>query len=386
MFRNDAARLKFTPADGLEVLATGSVKVYAQRGRYQLYVASIAPLGQGALELAFKQLKDRLESEGLFNTEAKKPLPAYPMRVALITGRETAALHDMLKVLARFPFVKVSLLPVLVQGEGAAAQICAAIRTVNRADSADILIVARGGGALEDLWAFNEEPVARAIAASNVPVITGIGHEVDVSIADLVADYHAHTPTEAAQVAMARWRNADDAVDALANRLRRALVQQASGAWQRLRAVAGHEMFRRPADMVDQRRLWLDDHQRRLVAALDDRARTARDMLNDAATQFAQNHPRHRVAMAIQQLAQSQVRMTRAIRSTVLVREQRLLAAGLHLRSVSPQATMARGYSITTREDGEVVRTASDLRAGQVIVTSFADGRVKSKVSERPAD
>ena len=199
MWKSDAARVKFRPTDGMELLTGGRVAVYAEQGKYQLYVTSLRPIGQGALELALRQLRARLEAEGLFAAARKKPLPPYPLNIALVTSRQTAALQDMLKVLRRFPWLRLSLFHAPVQGDGAGERIADAIAQLNasRDRPTDVLLLARGGGSLEDLWAFNEEVVARAIAASRIPVVTGIGHEIDVSIADLVADHHAHTPTEA---------------------------------------------------------------------------------------------------------------------------------------------------------------------------------------------
>ncbi|MGH7214881.1 MAG: exodeoxyribonuclease VII large subunit, partial [Tepidisphaeraceae bacterium] len=204
MYRSQAASLRFTPSDGLEMLAHGTLKVYAPRGRYQLVVNRLQPLGQGALELAFQQLKAKLEAEGLFAEERKKPIPRYPLRVALITSRDGAALQDMLKVMRRFPWLRLMLYHVPVQGDGCGAKIATAIDHLSafheQVGGVDVVLLGRGGGSLEDLWGFNEEAVARAVARSRLPVVTGVGHEVDVSIADLVADHHAHTPTEAAQV------------------------------------------------------------------------------------------------------------------------------------------------------------------------------------------
>ncbi len=216
MFKSDAQRLKFEPTDGSEMLAGGRIGVYAQRGRYQLYVNTLSPLGKGALELAFQQLRAKLEAEGLFVAERKQLLPIYPRRILMLTSRQTAALQDMLKVLRRYPYLQLMLFHVPAQGDGSAELIADAIRFLNqkskRIAPADVIVLARGGGSLEDLWEFNEECVARAIFASRIPVVTGIGHEVDVSIADLVADYHAHTPTEAAQVIVAEWNSARQAI------------------------------------------------------------------------------------------------------------------------------------------------------------------------------
>src|SRR5688500_738390 len=227
MYAGEASLLRFQPGDGMELLASGRVAVYQQRGKYQLYVNTLDPIGQGALELAFRQLCTKLDGEGLFASERKRPIPPFPQHVALVTSTGTAALQDMLKVLRRYPFLRLSIYHVPVQGAGAAESIATALkhlsRTHQRIGGVDVVLLARGGGSLEDLWAFNEECVARAVANCTIPVVTGIGHEVDTSVADLIADHHAHTPTEAAQVVTANWRGARDGVDVAGVRLRRAV-------------------------------------------------------------------------------------------------------------------------------------------------------------------
>lgn len=343
MFRSDVARLKFMPADGVELLVSGRVAVYPQRGRYQLYVSALWPVGRGALELAFEQLCRKLKAEGLFDASRKKPLPRYPRRIALVTSRSTAALHDILKVLKRFPWIRLHLYDVPVQGEGAAEQIAQALRHLNlrAADigGIDLIILARGGGSLEDLWAFNEEVVARAVAESGIPIITGIGHEVDISVADLVADYHAHTPTEAAQVATSNWRTVAEQLQAAGVRLRRGLRTIARDARQRLLAVERHEFFRRPTDRINQFRQLLDERQRSLQLLISSRLKAA---------------------------------------------SARLEHFDRHLQAVSPQAVLRRGYSITTRAtDGSILRSARDVRAGERLITRLADGTVRSIVEDQ---
>src|SRR6267142_1676243 len=225
MWASDAEGLKFEPEDGMELLVGGRVGIYGPKSTYQIQVARLTPVGQGALELAFRQLCEKLTKEGLFEAKRKKPLPAYPMRIALVTSKEGAAVADMLKVLRRFSWLKLMVYHVPVQGDGAAERIALAIGEINRhaakVGGVDVILLGRGGGSLEDLWPFNSEMVARAIVASKIPIVTGIGHEVDVSISDLAADYHAHTPTEAAQVATAHWRTARGDIEATALRLRR---------------------------------------------------------------------------------------------------------------------------------------------------------------------
>ena len=210
MWRSDAAKLKFTVTQGMEFIASGGIKVYADRGKYQLYATSLQPVGAGTLDLAFKQLHAKLLAEGLFEASRRKPIPKFPTRITIVTSRQTAALQDVLKVLRRFTWLELCVYHVPVQGDGSGAKIADAIAHLNRVHKSlhkcDVMLLVRGGGSLEDLWAFNEEVVARAMAASRIPIVTGIGHEVDTSIADLIADHHAHTPTEAAQVITAQWR------------------------------------------------------------------------------------------------------------------------------------------------------------------------------------
>lgn len=388
MFRTDVARVRFQPQDGMELLAAGTVRVYAQRGRYQLYVSTLSPIGQGALELALRQLKEKLEREGLFDPERKRPIPRYPLRVAVITGRDTAALQDILKVFSRHPYIKVGLFAVPVQGDGAAERIAAALVAVGRAKSPgarfDVALLARGGGSLEDLWAFNEEAVARAVVACPIPVITGIGHEIDVSIADLAADYHAHTPTEAAQVLVAHWRAAPQAIEALQFRLARCARQAVAEQRQRLAGVARHEFFRRPADIVDERRQWLDDRQRAIVEALSACAETARRRLDRCDAALAAHHPGHAIRLARTTLGHRRAALLAAAARLAEQRAMRLASIDRALRAVSPSATLTRGYSITTRKStGAIVRSAEELSPGDVLLTRFADGEAESTVRDR---
>lgn len=411
MFRNDAMRLKFEPSDGMELLAAGRIGIYAQRGSYQLYVSRLEPLGQGALELAFRQLCEKLQNEGLFEADRKKPLPEYPMRLALVTSRQTAALQDMLKVLRRFPWVRLMLYHVPVQGEGAADLIAQAIRDLSAhaldLGGIDAILLARGGGSLEDLWQFNEEVVARAIVASRVPVITGIGHEVDVSIADLVADYHAHTPTEAAQVAMSRWRSADEDLAARAGRLRSALRSSVQEARSSFAAIERHEFFRKPTERVQELRQRVDDLQEDIANALRDRLTEASHRLNTQTLRLAECSPRHLLArkqqvlataesrllqhhpaqlirLRRQELSANQSRLQLALRHTLSQTQSTLDLLERHLNAVGPQQVLARGYSITTlKKGGAILRSKAQVHGGQRLITHLADGQVES-VAEDP--
>ena len=383
MWNDAAARLKFTLTDGLEVLAAGRVAVYADRGKYQLYVSTLSPLGQGALELAFQQLRMKLEKEGLFAAERKKPLPPYPNRIALVTSAATAALQDMLKVLRRFPWLRLSLYHVPVQGESAGEKIAAALRHLNSAGGFDVILLARGGGSLEDLWAFNEEIVARAVAASSIPIVTGVGHEVDVSIADLVADHHAHTPTEAAQTVTANWRIAGDAVSTIAARLSRAMRQVAADARHRLLAVARHEVFRRPLDRINIKRQLLDERQRALTMAISAGLRRRRAELVELESLWAQRHPRHLIALRRARLDGLQSQLMRSADQDLRRRLARLDALSAHLNAIGPEQVLRRGYTMTTRKkDGRLLRSAADAKIGEALVTRLADGTVESIVSD----
>lgn len=433
MWKSDAVQLRFTPADGMELLARGFVQVYAQQGKYQLYVSSLQPLGQGALELAFRQLRAKLEAEKLFAPERKRPLPRFPTRIVLITSSATAALQDMLKVLRRFPWLRLFLYHVPVQGDGCGARIAEAIGHVNRGMAAlgsppDVILLARGGGSLEDLWGFNEESVARAIAASRAPVVTGIGHEVDTSIADLVADHHAHTPTEAAQVVTAHWRGARDAVEVAAVRSLRGLRATVQHARQRLYGCERHEAFRRPLYRVMALRQLIDDRQRALALALGDHTAGLRERLQSAASRLDRNppavlfarrrarlgeiaqallalglqrvrrrralieqlaarlgerHPRNRATLAAQRLDSLAARLRVGVDAVRQREQQRVDALARFLTAVGPHQVLARGYSITTRKkDGRVVRAPGDLKPGDRIVTRFAKGDVESIVDD----
>lgn len=341
MFRSDAAKLKFTPRDGLELLVTGRIAIYAQRGRYQLYATGMHPLGQGALELAFQELRKKLAGQGLFDRDRKKPIPAYPRRIALVTGRSTAALADMLKVLRRYRWLKILLFPVLVQGDGAGNQIAEALRLISTQHASvggiDLILLARGGGSLEDLWAFNEEPVARAIFDSSIPIITGIGHEVDVSIADLVADHHAHTPTEAAQVAILGWKTIRDTLDAHGIRLRRELRTILAESRQRLNAIEMHEIFRRPTDRIGNLRQLLDDRHKGLLLGMARRLAQGTSRVESASRRLERYSPSAILARQKAQLDQASQRLRQTITHRLRRLEQTLANASQRLNAHHPQ-------------------------------------------------
>jgi exodeoxyribonuclease VII large subunit len=384
MFRGEFETLKFMPQHGMELLATGSIRIFAQQGRYQLYVNDLQPLGKGALELAFQQLRAKLEAEGLFNPDRKSELPRYPTRLAIVTSRQTAALQDILKVITRFPWIHATLFHVPVQGEGCGPQIAEAINAVNRQNQNDLIILSRGGGSLEDRWGFNHETVARAIAASVIPVITGIGHEVDVSIADLVADHHAHTPTEAAQVATSWWRNVEDLLTAMALRLNREIRGVLQEANHRLNAVERHEIFRRPTDRIDDLRMMLDDRQRSLLTALQNRLRNSMNRLDKNTARLAEWHPRNTIALQRAHLTATQARLHRAMQTHLQRQGEHISSLSSQLEALSPQRVLERGYTVTRmKKTGAIIRSASQLKVRDHIITRFHDGETEATVEDQ---
>jgi exodeoxyribonuclease VII large subunit len=387
MFKSEASRLKFTPEDGHEMLVTGRIGVYAQKGRYQLYASQIQPIGQGALELAFQQLRAKLAGDGLFEPSRKKPLPKYPKSIALVTSRQTAALQDMLKVLRRYPWLRICIYHVPVQGDGSAEQIATALKCLNdgcdKIGGIDVILLARGGGSLEDLWEFNEEIVARAVAASGIPIVTGIGHEVDTSIADLVADHHAHTPTEAAQVVVGAWRNAKELIETSRSRIRSHVRHLLESARHRLIAIERHEIFRRPTDRINSLRQFLDDRQKSFRGAMDGMISDAEHRLMRLSTRLIERHPRHQAALLRQHLSSTELRLRAASLGRVKSLSARLQLLDGHLRALSVDQVLKRGYTITTRKkDGSLVRAAKDVKVGETIVTRTGEGSIASVVED----
>jgi len=341
IWRNTASQLQFDLTDGLEVVARGGVEVYLPRGQYQLVIRQLTPRGVGALELAFRQLQEHLAAEGLFDADRKQPIPRFPRRIALVTSPTGAAVRDMLQVITRrWPSVEIVLLPVRVQGAGAAEEIARAIELVPSLPRVDVVIAGRGGGSLEDLWAFNEEIVARAIAGCPVPLVSAVGHEIDVSIADLVADVRALTPSEAGELVVPHRDELRTSLQGTRTRLAAALNQQAQRSRGRLDAFASRPVLVRPHGQVRELAGRVDELQQRIDRAGRNRIRASRDRLGTAAAA---------------------------------------------LQALSPLEVLGRGYSMTRTIDGGVVRTAENLQAGDQIVTTLASGHVTSRVeSTRP--
>src|SRR5229473_580536 len=340
-FKSQVRLFKFHPEDGLHVTLRGSISVYEPRGEYQIYVEHLEPVGLGALQLAFEQLKRKLEAEGLFDPARKKPLPLLPQRIGLVTSPRGAAVRDIVRILRRrFPNVRITLYPVRVQGEGAAAEIAGALAYFNRQKLADVLILARGGGSLEDLQAFNEESVARAIAASKIPVISGVGHETDFTIADFVADMRASTPSAAAELVVQTQREFDrhisELLQTLAQRLRYLLLERK----HRLQALATHRAFRRPIELL----------------------RKVRQLADELTSELG-------------------VRAERLLR----VKRERLERLRVQLEERSPLRVLERGYAIAYDAAGNVVRSADQVAVGDELSLQFARGRLTTEVKNKEA-
>lgn len=383
MWASRANKLKFDLEDGLAVRVRGSLTIYRQRGRFQLVVDAVEPQGIGALQLAFEQLKKRLETEGLFAAERKRSIPALPNRLGIVTSATGAALQDMLKVLRRARNLEIVVAPTAVQGDGAAAQIADAIDRLGASGLVDLVIVGRGGGSLEDLWAFNEEPVARAIAACPVPVISGVGHEVDFSIADFVADIRAATPTQAAEIVASRLedqeRRLESATVALARDLRRHLAL----ARTRLAGLEGSRGLARVPQRVRHLRERLDRAQRLgpalcgLTERMQARLVRSETLLGRLPGRIAAGGHRRLLASRCEQMGQ-------LMRSRLNQSAAALAAKRRSLENLSPRRVLDRGYSITTVKDKTTpLKSPSEVRTGQVLLTRLAGGELRSLVADR---
>ena len=338
LFKGSAMKLRFRPENGMQVIASGHISVYPRDGAYQLYCTGLSPDGVGDLSVAYEQLKEKLRLEGLFDEAHKKPLPPYPQRIAIVTSPAGAAVHDMIRILRRrYPVAKVLLLPVRVQGAEAPAEIAGAIRYANRHQLADVLITGRGGGSLEDLWAFNDERVARAIYDSEIPVISAVGHEPDVAISDFVADRRASTPSNAAEIAvpdrmeLLRWLDGAD------SRMIRGVTRQLRASRERLEGMAQKRALTDPTALIADKGMQLDHLQHRLAATM--RAVTDREGGRFAA-----------------------------------------LAAALD--ALSPLRVLGRGYALAQTESGEILRSAAQTAPGERIRVRLARGQLVCDVAE----
>ena len=339
MFKSSAMRLRFRPDNGMKVIAMGKVTVYPRDGAYQLYCAAMAMDGVGDLYAAFEQLKKKLAAQGLFDPAHKKPLPKCPGTIGIVTSSAGAAVHDMLRILRkRYPLTKVRLLPVRVQGAEAPGEIAAAIRYANRYKLVDLLIVGRGGGSIEDLWAFNDELVAHAIYESEIPVISAVGHEPDVTISDYVADLRAATPSNAAELAVPDQDTLRQNLDAMSSAMASALSRQLKAARQHLDVLSRSPALRSPTGYIEQREKSLELLKNRLIAA--------------------QNQ-------------------------SITRKNQRYIAAVSKLDAMSPLKVLTRGYSMAQTEAGEVLRSVRQVELGERVSVLLSDGKLSATVMDK---
>lgn len=338
MFRSYASKLRFRPESGMGVTALGSVTVFPRDGAYQLYCTDLIPTGMGDLYVAFEQLKERLSREGLFDPAHKKPLPLYPKRIAVITSGAGAAVRDIIRVLRhRWPNTEVVILPVRVQGAEAPAEIVGAIRYANRYRVGDLIITGRGGGSIEDLWAFNDERVARAIYESELPVISAVGHEPDVTISDFVADLRAATPSNAAELAVPDQSDIRDSLQNLQARLDHVIRRQLSEGRRRLKDHSSRKVLTSPTAYLDLKRMELDHASAKLVSVTDER---------------------------------------------IAERKQRFMQAAAALDAMSPLKVLGRGYSVARKESGEVIRSVKHVVPGEIIRLRLSDGELSCRAEE----
>jgi len=385
-FRNQVRLLKFRPEDGLHVTVRGSVGVYEPRGEYQVYVEYIEPVGMGALQLAFEQLKKRLEAEGLFDAARKKPLPVLPRRIGLVTSPRGAAVRDVLRILLRrFPNVHLILYPVRVQGEGAARDIVEAIGYFNLQKMVDVIVLARGGGSLEDLWAFNEEAVARAIAAGTIPIISGVGHETDFTIADFVADVRASTPSAAAEVVVRTRQEFDQHVAQLQQKMFQQMRYLLLEWRHRLQELAAHPGFRRLEDLLRVYRQQADEFIGRLALALQGRLERARRRFTVAETRIAAFDLRARIAALRLRLEQRSGDLRVRVERFLVLKRQRMERLRLQLDERSPLRVLERGYAIVYDAAGNVVRAAEQVAIGDEVAVQLARGRLAAEVKKKEA-
>ncbi|CAM3121386.1 exodeoxyribonuclease VII large subunit [Paenibacillus lupini] len=382
MFASHNQRLPFIPREGTKVMARGNVSVYERDGNYQFYVTAMQPDGIGSLYLAYEQLKTKLETEGLFAESRKRPIPRFPKGIGVITSPTGAAVRDIIITLQRrHPSVPIYVFPVLVQGTQAAPSIVKAIESMNRFGEVDVLIVGRGGGSLEELWAFNEELVARSIASSQIPVISAVGHETDFTIADFVADLRAATPTAAAELAVPHVAELQQQLVRQRQRLEQSLRMMVQGRKERLERVRRSPFFIHPRRYLLDQAQRLDRLQERLqqrTVRLAERGKARLDRLH---SQLSGHHPGEQAAFAAKRLQGDVKRLEQAMQSSLKERRLQLHSAIRQLDALSPLKVMARGYSLVYDEqEKRLIKSIADVQPGDLVKVKVADGQLDCHV------
>ncbi|HFZ8995819.1 TPA: exodeoxyribonuclease VII large subunit [Citrobacter freundii] len=381
MFRNSNRRVTFRPQNGQQVLVRANITLYEPRGDYQIIAESMQPAGEGLLQQKYEQLKAKLSAEGLFDQQWKKPLPSPAHCVGVITSRTGAALHDILHVLKRRdPSLPVMIYPTAVQGDDAPGQIVRAIELANQRNECDVLIVGRGGGSLEDLWSFNDERVARAIFASRIPVVSAVGHETDVTIADFVADLRAPTPSAAAEVVSRNQLELQRQIQSAQLRLEMAMDYYVANRTRRFTQAFHRLQQQHPQLRLARQQTLLERLRQRMNFALDNQVKQAAQRQQRAMQRLSQQNPQPRILRAQTRIQQLEYRLAQNLRDRLSTTRERFGNAVTHLEAVSPLSTLARGYSVTTATDGKLLKQAKQVKTGDLLTTRLADGWVESEV------
>ncbi len=383
MFRSQARLLRFRPENGLQIMARGRVTVYEDRGELQIMAEFLEPKGAGALQIAFEQLKAKLAAEGLFEQSRKKPLPSLPRRVGIVTSPRGAAVQDFINIIRRrHQSVHILIYPAQVQGETAASEVSAGLKYFNRAKNVDVIVVARGGGSIEDLAAFNDEVLARAVAASALPVISAVGHETDFTICDFVADLRAPTPSAAAELVVRSERELSERLTNLGQRLARSVQYRLLTARQSLIELTRHRAFDRTTGLIHRQQQRVDELSFRLASTTRAVLQRYRQRL-DAATASLRYHDVRRTLAASRRVLDGQTAsMTAALRNLIVSRRHPLEQLTGRLRALSPLAILERGYALVFDSSGNLVKDAAQLSPGTDITARLSKGRIRAKVSE----
>ena len=381
MFRNSNRRVTFRPQHGQQVLVRASVTLYDPRGDYQIIVESMQPAGEGLLQQKYEQLKAALSAEGLFDQQFKQALPTPAHCIGVITSKTGAALHDILHVLKRRdPSLPVVIYPTAVQGDDAPGQIVRAIELANARQECDVLIVGRGGGSLEDLWSFNDERVARAIFASRIPVVSAVGHETDVTIADFVADLRAPTPSAAAEIVSRNQTELLRQIQSAQQRLEMAMDFFMANRTRRFTQLNHRLQQQHPQLRLARQQNVLERLQQRMRFAVENRLKQASTRQQRLTQRLSTQNPQPQLHRAQTRVQQLEFRLAQAIQSRMSTTRERFGSAITHLEAVSPLATLARGYSVTTASDGKVLKKTAQVKAGDTLTTRLKDGWLESEV------
>jgi exodeoxyribonuclease VII large subunit len=389
MWRSNYRKVKFEPEEGMQVLASGFVDVYPPRGQYQFYAEQLQSTGTGDLQIAFEQMVKRLEKEGLFDDSRKKPLPRYPSRIGIMTSRSGAAIHDITESIhTRFPCVKLLFYPVPVQGKGADKKIAEGLKYLNKHSNElnlDMIILGRGGGSLEDLWSFNEEAVARAIYTSRIPIVSAVGHEVDTTIADLVADKRASTPTKAGVAAVPDIIDVNAQLEQLGKRLNTHIKNLLENKYRSMETVQASSVFRNPLFCLRQRTQQVDELSNKLYLETDGLINRTRKKLDGFAEQIARIEPHQLIGAQNVKLNNKINKLQTAMQNKIYNKNIQLTSQTSRLKALNPKSVLKRGYSITTdKKTGKLIKKPDDVKTGELIMTEFAgENFIESEVTKK---